>query len=82
MNQETMMKTLSEKFNLETNDREYFDGGKGLHVLGNICKPETGYLRAAEGTMQENALNSFLRVNGWFSEAYDSETIMLINDNI
>lgn len=74
----TVMKALQEKFVLNAVPSEDFDGSEGgIWIRDDICKPETDYYPYAEGTMQENELNTFLTKAGWFAEPYDSETIMI-----
>lgn len=72
-----IIKLLDKNFNLNVVPRKEFDGGRGLWVKDNICKPETDYYNYLSATLQDNRLNTFLSDCGWYAEAYDAETIML-----
>ena len=75
----TLMKNLEKKFDLRTDTTEAFGIGEGgIWIRDNIANELTEFYNYAEGTsVENNILNKFLFQNGWFAEAYDSETIML-----
>jgi len=78
MKREQLIDALAEKFCLNCVPSEEFDGRTGgVWVRDDICKQETDWYNYADGTMEENDLNRFLRKAGWTAEPYDSETIML-----
>ena len=78
MTQKTMIKNLAAKFGIPSVSAEEFYGYKhdGIWCRGDICTESTDYYPYAEGTMQDNKLNTYLHSKGWFAEPYDSETIM------
>jgi len=73
-----VMQALATKFKLNAVPSEDFDGVEGgIWIRDDICKQETDWYAYAEGTMQDNDLNRFLKKAGWFAEPYDSETILI-----
>lgn len=78
MKRDTLIKNLNSKFNLNAVPSEEWDGNPGgIWIRDDICRPETDYYPYADGTMEDNRLNRYLRKAGWFAEPYDGETIFI-----
>ena len=81
LNRNAMIESLKSNFNLSSKPAEDFYADDtidtGLWINDDICKPETDYYNYADGTLENNKLNDFLKKNGWFAEPYDGETIMI-----
>ena len=81
MKTNTMIKNLRSKFDLNAVDSAEFNGRSGgIWIRGDICKEATGFYDPANDTLDDdNVLNKYLRKQGWYAEAYDSDTIMMYN---
>ena len=81
MKTSTMIKNLRSKFDLNAVDSAEFDGRSGgIWIRGDICNEATGFYDSANDTLDDdNVLNKYLRKQGWYAEAYDSDTIMMYN---
>ena len=78
MQQDVMINALQDRFKLNAVPRSDFDGveSDGIWIRDDICKESTDFYNYAEDTMNDdNILNKFLSLHGWYAEPYDAETI-------
>ncbi len=79
MRRDTLIKNLGTKFGLSAVHADKFYGcpTEGIWINDDICTEKTDFYPYADGTLDDNKLNTYLHSKGWFAEPHDSETIML-----
>jgi hypothetical protein len=72
-----MIQLVRDEFKLNAVCSSEFNGrAGGVWIRDNICQASTRFYDYADGTMEENFLNTWLKKRGWFAEPYDAETIL------
>ena len=79
MKRETLIKNLNKRFGLSAVDASKFYGreSENIWINDDICTEKTNYYPYADGTLDDNKLNTYLQSKGWYAEPHDSETIMI-----